>query len=478
MIDIYYPVSPKVIGFILLSFGLGLLFVFIHLSVFASLSVFFALIILLYVKLRWWAFILVGLIPFMGVKYPCLYLTTTGFDQSDAIPFLLLISFIPLLSLLIYRSVSNSRDAVKSPLTFPILLLVGYSSLTFLWSPANVDHNLLYFCTLMANISLFFFLFHIIDNQVFHRRLMWCLILSGIILSIQTFISMFISIQYPHIELCDWLCLVIFATARRTTGGGTGFFQAQQETGMVLAVVTLIAIGLLLTEKEKSKIWFLRFTIMLSTVSTFLAKSKSGIWALVMMTFFSLFMYRKLRKSLIRNSIVFLLLIVVIFCVSMQFARSRSSTKTSRAITVSLEEGTSLGKRLEYWRTGFEELRKRLLIPFGLGVGGYKHVTQYVHAHNLYLALFFDFGFIGIIFVCCVIFAIAKSFFTLAGHQETYLQVMSVACSVALIGLGLIGMVYIPYYMSFFWFVLALTSSTFSLAQKEVLMKNTSLNIS
>jgi O-antigen ligase len=237
----------------------------------------------------------------------------------------------------------------------------------------------------------------------------------------------------------------------------------------MLDISIFFAMGLLLTLKSKAKIWFLRVTIAMFFFALFLTGNKGGTWSVIMMTFFFLFISKKLRRNFFRNAIICFCLILVVFAVSAVLKRSKGSKET-RLVNVSLEEESSLGQRLLYWGEGFKQLDKRSLTPFGLGIGGYTDVNalKIPQPHNLYLHMLFDFGFIGILLVCTVLVILARMFLNTVNYQETYLQNMSIALAVGLCCVGLTGLVSTTYYSTTAWLTLALGSSTFYLVQKEL----------
>lgn len=470
-------INLKWIGIILLQIIVGLSCIFLPWYFIAILFPFFVFITFLHIRIKLWAYILVFFIPLVGVKYPNIYLHKRGFTPGDAFPILLILSVAASLSLMLLIS-SKLRKNIKNPLLIPILLLVCYSLLTLFWSPANVWFNLYYFLFLIIDISLYYFLFHIIDNNNFHRRLMWCLVFSGLFLSIQI-ILVFVNslVDKPIIiingtaKILDWLYIDYLPAFSEKELTVHGFFMGTQETGMVLNFIFFTALGLLLTEKKRLNIWFLRVMIPILIISIFFTGTKSGSWTLVIVINIFVFLSLKFRENIFRNLLIFYTIFLLIFLSTAILKRHGGE---NRLTNVTTQEKSSLGKRIGYWKVGFRELDKRGLTFLGLGIAGYKYCTvnkSIAHAHNVYLSMLFDFGLMGIIVFCLAILILTKMFLKLLKHQKTYLQNMSFASGINLIAIGTIGLVYISYYMDFLWFVLGLTSSTFHLAQRELLEK-------
>lgn len=471
-------INPRWIGVVLLQIFVGLSCIFVPWYLILIIFTSFVLIIFFHLRLKMWTYILVFLLPFIGVKYPTVYLHIRGFSAGMALPVLPVISVFASLSLILLTLAKLREDDTINPLFVPILLLVCYGLLTIFWTPASVGYNLNYFIYLILDISLYYFLFHIIDNIDFHRRLMWCVVFAGFFLSIQALLSFVNTIIYKPILVTDnvikifnWFYMDYVAKFSDKELTVHGFFIGAQETGMVLDFTLFTALGLLLTEEKRLRKWCLRIMIPIIIVSVFFTGTKSGTWTLVVAIYIFLFLSRKFKRNIVRNSLLFFFIFLFIF-LSTGFIKRHGGQ--NRLTKISTEQNSSLGKRIRYWKIGFKELDKRGLTFFGLGIGGYKYCTaskMIAHAHNVYLSMLFDFGFMGIIIFGLIILILAKMFFKLLRHQETYIQNMSFAFGINLIVIGTIGLVYIPYYMDFLWFVLALACSTFRLAQRESLDK-------
>ncbi len=479
MVNTSVVFNPKWAGIILFQIGIGLLCIFVPWYLAVMFSILLALSVFLHLRLQWWAYMFVFLIPFMGIKYPAVYLTVQNFVRGDAIPLLPFLSTFAFLSFIIHTLVNARKKTFKNPFFIPVLLLLCYSIFTLFWSPANIEFNMFYLMYLIVDVSLFYFLFYIIitNNESFHRRLMWCFLFSGVALALQSLWILFLMvtdspgiITLTTVRISDWLSLDL--TARPPEKGVTsvhGFFLGPQETSMVLDTTIYAGMGLLLTEKGKLTRWFIRIIIVMLMVVVFLTGTKSGIWSLIMISFIFVFLSSQFRKNFFRNCfIVLATFLTIIFSI---IIISGPKKRDPRIINVSAQDQSSMGQRIGYWETGFKEINRRKVALFGLGIAGFKYVTipqMISHAHNIYLSLFFDFGVIGLIFVFLIIFILLKMFLKILKRQNTYYQNMSVAFAINLLTIGVIGLVYIPYYMGYVWFILALGSSTFYMANKEL----------
>lgn len=471
MVNINRSFGPKWIGILLLQIALGLVCIFYPWYRVILFSISFALITFLFVKFRWWAYIFVFFIPLMGVKNPGFIIEALkrrgsggGFGR-ETFPLIVLLSIFPLFAFMLCKWAKLHKDTMRSPFFIPGFLFLYYSFFTFFWSPAEIDLNFFYSIYLICDISLFYFMFHVVDNQDFHRRLMWCLIFSGVALSIQVFLTFF-SIGFSDINfrISDRLIFVLYYKLAKDQHAG--WFAGPAVTAITLDIIIFVALGLMLTEKSKARIWFLRAVIAMLFVAVFSVGNRGGIYSLVTTIFVFIFISGKLRKNALRNSLVVIFMIFLIFLGTSVIGKHG----TPRAVNVTTAQGSSLALRFKYWNEGFKQLGMRSLTFPGLGIGGYTAVNNIpvLHPHNLYLHFFFDFGLIGIIFIGGVILILAKILFKIINSQETYLQNMSIAFGIILICIGIDGLVSIPYYLSTLWFFLPLALATFRLTQKEL----------
>src|SRR4030043_2464567 len=92
MVNIFSLRSPKWYGIILLQIGLGLLCIFIPWYLVILLSISCALITLLFIRFKWWAYLFVFFIP-LTPKNPGFALEQVRIDSSmEALPFSIFLS--------------------------------------------------------------------------------------------------------------------------------------------------------------------------------------------------------------------------------------------------------------------------------------------------------------------------------------------------------------------------------------------------
>jgi O-antigen ligase len=463
----------KWFGIILLQLGIGLLCVILPCDVTIVIFFFFFLFILLYVKFQWAVYIIVFLTPLIGEKDPMLVFFLAGGTERGMLPILLVITSITAFHFIIRKSLRiNTIDSRTNPLIVPVIILLLYSIISVFWTPSSVTHNMIHIVFLTFSAMAFFVIFGIVDNEIIHRRMMWCLVFSGIFLSIQTIVSAYFVLDDPiTIKLIENLYIKLDANAELTTRC-RGLYLDTLQTSIVLACLIPIAGSLLLYERSRSRKIFLGFAIVFFLVATFLTKSRVGIWSIMPMIFLFLFINHQLRKKFFQAVFITTLLFVIIFLGSEQLSRNVLFPESRESRVANLEDteskGGAIGSRLYYWKIGFDALRKNSLTFIGLGAGGYNYYNSKLLPHNLYLGLFFDYGMIGVIFFSYIIFTVFCEVIRSLEHQRTYLESMSIIWAVILFGMGIMSLTYLSHYFPFVWIFLGISYSTFTLARKEL----------
>jgi hypothetical protein len=301
---------------------------------------------------------------------------------------------------------------------------------------------------------------------------MWVVVCSGLFLSLQCFLSLYTTVfKVDNIKLFNDIYLLFIIGGQSTKSGvveAVGLFMERQQVTIVLPCISAIAAGLLMIEKRRSRRLFLGVTIVLHVIALFLVKQRTGVFALLPMAFVFLFINRRLRKKFFQNATVIVLAFLLCgLIVEGTTSSHKKGGKGSRIVEINVDSDSSLQSRVLHWESGITWMRENSLMLRGLGIGGYEK-GGLADAHNLMLSLFFDFGAVGAIIGFWILFILAENFFKLIKYQETYFQTMSLVFGVILFGIALMSLVYIPYYRSSLWLFLAMASSTFSLAKKEL----------
>jgi hypothetical protein len=433
-------------------------------------------------RFHWLVYAVVFFLPLIGVKYPAVQFTSSGFIQSDAMPLLVMIVPLAAFPFVLLKLLGRYRaDSHKNLLFVPIILLVCYSFLSIFWSPANLAFNLFYFYYLMSNVITFFIIFRVVNTERLHRRLMWCLVASGIVLSLTTIsyetlrgdpeTSLFV---YGHtIEIFKGfeMDLGLAPDKARSSSRARALFEGHQETSVLLSCLIIVAVGLLLNERKRWRVMVLSGAILLFLYAQFLTKTRVGLWSLVIMLGLFLALSIRMEQRVIRAAVVIALVFVTMFLITEQVSSSRRAHSEVRVLTLTMNKYDTVDSRMTYWTAGFDALKKESLTLLGLGVGGYKYSTKQevgCHPHNLYLGLLFDFGIAGCLISLYAILVLIGSFHKIIRYQASYLQSMSFIFGVLIFGIGLMCLVYLSEYMSTLWLFLALGCTTCSLAQREL----------
>ena len=471
----------KWFGITLLTIGLGLLSIYLPWYIILTAFSLFCLIIISHVRFQWMVYIIIFLALQIGSKGPFIGFSTARSQTIEALPVYFIFTSIAILAFWVRKFAKiDIADSRKNPLYTPILLLVCYSILSIFWSPASVTENIDHVIFLILNISLFFYIFRIVDSEILHRRLMWCLIFSGIFLSLQAIFSPFLFLGSYPIKIYGDTYLEI-GTSNIVASRALGFYMNTLLTSIVLGCLIMVAYGLLLNERNRARIILLGCAMSIFLFTIFLTQSRVGLWGLIIMVFLLLCLSYRLRKNFIRSALIICLCTFIIFMTSQIvtykfFTKSGKETRVA-SVDLDVKESGTLGSRLYYWEKGFEALEKSSLTLVGLGAGGYKHFYPNIPTpHNLYLSLFFDFGIMAVIFVFCIMFTFVRRFREITKHQNTYLQKMSLVFGILLIGISIMSLTYMAYNFIFLWLIIGLAYSTFSLAQQELKEKKISQN--
>lgn len=470
----------KWLGITLLTIGLGLLSIYLPWYITLTAFSLFCLIIFSHIRFQWVAYAIVFLALQIGSKGPFIS-SEILLQKFEVLPLFLIFTSIAAL-IFMFRKFAriDITDSRKNPLYVPILLLVFYSILSIFWSPASNFVNIFHNIFLILNIIVFFLVFQIVDNEELHRKLMWCLIFSGILLSLQIIFSPLLLLGNYQIKIFGDIYLDL-STPITLGSRARGVYMNSIISSILVSFLVMVAYGLLLNEANRTRKSFLFFVICLFLLALFLTRSRVGAWALVCMILLFIFLNLNVKRKFFRTTLIISFLTLIVFLVSEGVVAKYIFPQTGKVVRIVnvdvSSEGGSIGSRLYYWKKGFEALDKRSLTLVGLGAGGYNYCNPDIPTpHNLYLSLFFDFGIMAVIFIFSIIFTSIRAFNNILRHQKTYLQNMSLVFGTMLFGLSLMSLVFLAYEFTFIWFFLGLIYATSSLAQQELKEKQISQN--
>lgn len=403
---------------------------------------------------------------------PHIFSTANWSTLADRIPiFPLSILFILLIRLMLDRASGLRNHFVKAGLNPIILFLFLWSFLTLFWVP-DIRHSIVQQIIFIINVALFYLVINSVDQDRIYRRVIWCLILSGVILTSASYLLAFFPVTIYALSTASKSIQIEFLIP-----GGASLLQEGQwrlkglgwssaELALILNVIISMTIGMMIVEKNKRLKLILIGMAILMIFGVFLTMAKGGVAALFVMLHFLLFTFPVLRKHLIRNLLTLYIVLTLIFSIQMVLIRE---TKTPRILEYGAKgKQVSLTSRIELWKEGTKKFANSF--GLGLGVGGINYYGRPLpHAHSLYFDYIFDFGFIGLLFISYIVLYFLRHFIEMKKLQLefTYLKIMRLATMGGLIAIGIHCLIDFGYDTTPIWLFLGLSAATFSLRDKE-----------
>jgi O-antigen ligase len=430
---------------------------------------------ILVIDIKWGLYVLLLLVP-VGESYIAFWFDARWSKMGTVVP--LFVPFI-LIVLIVETTARMARirsAAVHSPFTPIFILLLCWAFLSLFWSP-NIHHYLIKFLVLSANVYLFYLYVNAINSEGVHRKIIWFCIIFGLVIAVD-------AISFIHYPLeRTVLKFPVFGEVTLNIYNKFPEYRAASianpnSTSLSLNFSIALIIGMLLTVKDKFKSILLFGMLIVLLYANLLTGSKGGFLSLIGMAGFLLFSMRGLRKNFFKNASLFVLIIVAIFLVQ---ALTTSNTKGLRLLSVladsnsTNEEMVSSSMRLEMWQEGFSKLIKETN-GLGLGVGGFTEYCQHPHAHSIYFSVLFDFGIPGMILLLIGMIILCYYFFSTVKHQETYLQVMSVAIFGGLVAMGIHGFIDHTWSKGYSWLYPSIYVATYYLVKNELSAKTQTVN--
>jgi len=195
-------------------------------------------------------------------------------------------------------------------------------------------------------------------------------------------------------------------------------FQFAKHTGIVsLYGATLGVTSLFLLNNNKTI--FHNSIILIAALlglATSIIGGGRGVWIAAFLSFITLFYFNPLRqKNLERTLVIFVISLVVLMGYLLPQTNVKLRTDLAKNELVNFVEnhatGTSIGARLEMWKSSFLISKDNLI--FGIGEGNFKEknnelikedlihkdVSRFNHPHNEYLTTLVEQGLLGLIFL-------------------------------------------------------------------------------
>jgi O-antigen ligase len=429
-----------------------------------------------FIRPQWAAYVLVLLVPLLA-NYVGFYYEPTGIGtlSSKPIPVFAPVLIFAFTGLLFRKAARLPVGVVPvSSWTVPMLLITiyAYASL-LLWAP-YYEYGAVTLLIIVVNFVLYYY-FVAVTSESIHRRLMTCWVMAGVITSVMAILS-FYQIPAQLFYSRDITESVVFTYINFTRFLFRGHALGHPNVAaLVLNLTICVNVGLLLTEKSRTKAVFLWVSMALLIFGNFLTLSKAGLGSFMVMTVFLIFVLARLRERFFINMTKVMLGVALVFSLSfIYYQNAISKDRPFRLLSLSTRSGgevTSLRHRIEMWKAGYAQMERRKLLTLGLGPGGFEKTTRYPHAHNMYFSLFFDLGVPGVMFGIFILISLGRHIWHAIGkyfrRQTSYLEVMSLCLIGGLLSLAMQSTVDEYYYKHVAWIFLALAMSTFALARGE-----------
>lgn len=489
----FYPVSLKlkwVIGAALLVFC-GLMCSVLPWYLVSLFSAFSAVSLLFLIDFRISAFFLACLVPISADWLGFHIKTSWSNPLTDMVPLFFPICFVAFVSL-VFRTLAGLHTySAKTGFNKLFLVLLCWGTLLLFWSPnlsikatdttkgkvfsetLTVSHNttplrhdLFQLFIFANNIALFYLTVSSIQNESFHRRLMWCWILFGAIVA-----SFCLWVSYSGLQEAVYakklglhFTFKVQALIHKVRAAALG---SPHLTSFVLNMFIGITLGMMLEESKRSKKLILGLIVILMMLSNLLTLTKGGIAGLIVMLHFFVIFFRRLRKHFLRNLLLMYAVIGILFFLQLKIAREqRSDEHTPRFLYGAGYTGATATRAKYVWIPGVNEFLKSGCL--GLGVGTFTYATISPHAHSIYFSTIFDFGIVGIAVLLIILVLLVRNFLIMVKLQESYLQTMFLACCGVLLSMGVHGIFDFEYNTPVIWLFMGFYTATFLLSQKEL----------
>lgn len=459
----------------------------VYVSVVSLLSI--VLFTFIFVNRQWGLYVLIFTVPLNigAFNFRNNLASSHLLETACSIPFSWLFVFLVILAWLVrgasklgHREHIQPTEIVATELL--LLLIICWNAITLFWTP-NLFEGSIQFVKLLGNICIFSLFFYGIDSHESLRRVIWALLLLGVVLFVLSFFSvfglkfigqlgegrfvMFWKYSYVFNELIDfkssWKGHLQRGTALMS------FNSLPFLTNLIMA----FGLGLLLATKEEEtgKRFLLKIILILLAFANLTSQSKGGLISLFVMVFFLFIIASTFRKKIIKNSFIFITGLTVLFMLIRILCAERGFTR----IIDSTSE-FSLSLRIAWWQEMIVLLFQKT-IGIGLGIGGtmfYLDPVPYIH--SIYFSILCDMGVVGVVLVTFFIGIIVKEVLPIIKNQETFFQNVLLASCGAMIAIGVHGLVDFHYNYSVIWMFAGICMAVLRLAKQELVeLKTTAL---
>ena len=275
----------------------------------------------------------------------------------------------------------------------PLFLFTIYLIFSTFYTPSFYYGNLKAFSFLTFNLSLFVAPILLIDDERYAWRMIYFLIVLGVIISIYSLVDLIHSI----------LTLSIIYTFRAT-------FLEVNSIGYAnwIGSINILLIAILPTIKEKKWRRLAICTIILFAITLLVTNSRGPLLSFII-TCLMIFLFRLKEMStkkialILVSIIVFILLILIILppqLIDRYIGMVNQDQLESKRVAF-----YTINTRLDFWKACLNSASEsfRNLI-FGIGSGGfskmYYHRDFTWYPHNIFLEVLCELGLVGVILLC------------------------------------------------------------------------------
>jgi len=469
------------IGFAVVTLALGLLFMSHEWHVFLVGFVYVSISLYLVVKFNKAVYLLILLVPFhpdyAGILLKTSWNFKVGESAIDRIPISVLIILAAFAGYQLNRW-SKLRQFQDNTLRKAFFILLGYAAILTFYAP-NFWHSLFQYLILVVNVMLFTVVFHSIEDELTYKKIMWYWIFVAIAMGFFS-CSLFLmsnnvwDVSYP---ISEYLVFKesIAAGPIATSGliGRAHVFSTPHELGFFMNMSLAIAMGLLLSEKDKARKWFLIGTIYFFVCINLLTLGRGAFVGLVTTLTFFLLAVKVIRMRFFIFAAIFAIGVVGTLQVENVVMNSifLRTPVTTRIVKVTETFANKAGiesqapERMKIWKKGFRDLKKSNFV--GLGAGNFKYYQRAPHAHSVLLSFLFDFGLVGLGVVVFIAGTMLVGMFKFLNRQETYMQLMNVSVLGGVMGTGIHALVDFEYNSPLVWLFIAVAFVTINLTRQE-----------
>lgn len=304
---------------------------------------------------------------------------------------------IMLLLWFVSRSINAVAPYSRTACDLPLLLFFGLALLSLVWSHDFNRGTEQIMRLFFGSIGSFVLSSSIINTHRSINKIIWLIIILGIMNSIICFFSLYSYPDYTNFILYktkEFKIDFTFNDCLLVGKRGHGFGHPLA-TAVWLNIAFILFFGSLITTKGNRKILIgLIMFIMLMALLTTL--SKGPVLGLIGGMVFLISFIKPLKRFFFLSIIVLIITIFMSFIFANIVELKKISGVTAHQMTFS-DDMSSTSSRTRWWSTS---IRKSLeSYGFGVGIGGIKKYLQpsgTPHPHNVYVTTFGELGFIGL----------------------------------------------------------------------------------